>query len=80
MFPQGFYSNFLESAERYTDVLNSKSATYSLFNTLKEKFNGDTLQVSEIEIEIITQNDLDPQLFQMILQSALGLLGLMKFF
>lgn len=59
VFPQGFYSNFLESAERYTDVLNSKSATYSLFNTLKEKFNGDTLQVSEIEIEIITQNDLD---------------------
>ena len=59
VFPQGFYSNFLESAERYTDVLNSKSATYSLFNTLKEKFNGDTLQVSEIEIEIISQNDLD---------------------
>lgn len=59
VFPQGFYSNFLESAKQYTDVLNSKEATYSLFRTLKEKFNGDTLQVSEIEIEIITQNDLD---------------------
>ena len=59
VFPQGFYSNFLESAKQYTDVLNSKEATYSLFRTLKEKFNGDTLQVSEAEIEIITQNDLD---------------------
>lgn len=59
VFPQGFYSNFLESAKQYTDVLNSKEATYSLFRTLKEKFNGDTLQVSEVEIEIITQNDLN---------------------
>lgn len=59
IFPQDFYSNFLESAKQYTDVLNSKEATYNLFRTLKEKFNGDTLQVSEVEIEIITQNDLD---------------------
>ena len=59
VFPQGFYSNFLDSAKQYTDVLSSKAATYSLFRTLKEKFNGDTLQVSEVEIEIITQNDLD---------------------
>lgn len=59
IFPQGFYSNFLKSAKQYTDVLNSKEATYNLFRTLKEKFNGDTLQVSEVEIEIITQNDLN---------------------
>lgn len=59
IFPQGFYSNFLGSAKQYTDVLNNKEATYKLFRTLKEKFNGDTLQVSEIEIEIISQNDLD---------------------
>lgn len=59
VFPQGFYTNFLKSAKQYTDVLTSKEATYSLFKTLKEKFNGDTLQVSEVEIEIITQNDLD---------------------
>ena len=59
VFPQGFYSNFLDSAKQYTDVLSSKEATYSLFRTLKEKFNGDTLQVSEVEVEIITQNDLD---------------------
>lgn len=50
VFPQGFYSDFLESAKQYTDVLNSKEATYRLFRTLKEKFNGDTLQVSEVEI------------------------------
>ena len=39
----------MESAKWYTDVLNSKEATYNLFLTLKDKFNGDTLQVSEIE-------------------------------
>ena len=49
----------MESAKWYTDVLNSKEATYNLFLTLKDKFNGDTLQVSEIETEIITQDDLD---------------------
>lgn len=59
VFPQGFYSIFFESAKQYTDVLNSKDATYNLFRTLKEKFNGDTLQVSEVEIEIIAQKDLD---------------------
>lgn len=30
-----------------------------MFNSLKEKFNGDTLQVAEIETKIITQKDLD---------------------
>lgn len=59
VFPQRFYSGFLESAKCYTDVLNSKDATYCLFNSLKEKFNGDTLQVAEIETKIITQKDLD---------------------
>ena len=59
VFPQGFYSNFQKSAKQYADVLNSKEATYSLFSALKEKFNGDTLQVSEVEIEIIAQTDLD---------------------
>ena len=59
VFPQGFYSSFLNSAKQYTDVLNSKEATYSLFSLLKEKFNGDTLQVTEVEMEIITQKDLD---------------------
>ena len=30
-----------------------------MFSALKEKFNGDTLQVTEVEKEIITQKDLD---------------------
>lgn len=59
VFPKGFYSSFLDSAKEYTDVLNSKEATYSLFSSLKEKFNGDTLQVAEVETKIITQKDLD---------------------
>lgn len=59
VFPQGFYSSFLESAKQYTDVLTSKESTYSLFSALKEKFNGDILQVTEVETEIITQKDLD---------------------
>lgn len=59
VFPQGFYSCFLESAKQYTDVLTSKESTYSLFSALKEKFNGDILQVTEVETEIITQKDLD---------------------
>ena len=59
VFPQGFYSTFLDSAKQYTDVLKSKDATYNLFTSLKEKFNGDTLQVTDEEIEIITQKDLD---------------------
>lgn len=59
VFPKEFYSNFLDSAKEYTDVLNSKEATYSLFSSLKEKFNGDTLQVTEVETKIITQKDLD---------------------
>lgn len=59
VFPKEFFSSFRENAKQYTDVLKSKEATYSLFNSLKEKFNGDTLQVTEVEKEIITQNDLD---------------------
>lgn len=59
VFPCGFYSTFLDSAKQYTDVLKNKQATYELFTSLKEKFNGDTLQVTDEELEIITQSDLD---------------------
>lgn len=59
VFPEGFYSNFLKSAKQYSDVLSSKEATYNLFSSLKEKFNGDILQVTEVEKELITQKDLD---------------------
>lgn len=59
VFPHDFFSSFSVSAKQYADVLRSKKATYCLFHTLKEKFNGDTLQVTELEEEIITQEDLD---------------------
>ena len=59
VFPKDFYAGFLKSAKRYTDILESKEATYNLFGVLKEKFNGDTLQVTEIEKELIAQEDLD---------------------
>ena len=59
VFPYGFYSTFLEAAKQYTDVLKNKEATYNLFYSLREKFHGDTLQVSKIEEEIITQTDLE---------------------
>ena len=32
VFPRDFYSNFLESATQYTDVLKSKDATYRLLS------------------------------------------------
>lgn len=59
VFPQGYYSSFLANANQYTDVLTCKNASYCLFNSLKEKFNGDILQVTEIEKNIITQDDLN---------------------
>ena len=59
VFPADFYSKFIQSAKQYTDVLKNKEATYNLFRSLKDKFNGDTLQVSKEEEEIITQADLD---------------------
>lgn len=59
VFPKNFYSTFLASAKQYTDVLTDIQATYNLFSTLREKFNGDILQVSDIELEIITQTDLN---------------------
>lgn len=59
VFPEGFYSSFLKLAKQYSDILSNKEATYNLFGSLKEKFNGDILQVTEIEKELITQKDLD---------------------
>ena len=64
VFPKGFFTNFLSSANCYTDILANKEATYNLFSALKEKFHGDILQVSKIEKEIVTQEDLNElQLF-----------------
>lgn len=59
VFPKGFFSFFSKSAKCYTDVLKNKNATYKLFFSLKEKFNGDIFRISQIESEIVTQKDLD---------------------
>lgn len=59
IFPSDFYSEFMDSAKQYTDILTCKKATYNLFDALKEKFHGDILQVTDYEKDIICQEDLD---------------------
>ncbi|WP_278581032.1 HsdM family class I SAM-dependent methyltransferase [Eubacterium callanderi] len=59
VFPEDFFSNILDSAKQYTDILTNKEATYNLFDVLKEKFNGDTLQVTKVEMELVSQEDLN---------------------
>lgn len=58
VFPSDFFSRFFEKAERYTDVLVSKEATYRLYKCLEEKFNGDMLPLVDGELEIVCQEDL----------------------
>lgn len=72
VFPADFYSQFLKSATQYTDILVNEKATYSLFNSLKEKFNGDTLQITENESKIILQQDLDELRTFLLGDSELG--------
>ncbi|WP_326975236.1 HsdM family class I SAM-dependent methyltransferase [Caproicibacter sp. BJN0012] len=58
VFPIGFYSQFLDQANCYTDVLTSKEATYRLFDCLKDKFNGDMLPLVADELDIVNEDDL----------------------
>ncbi len=61
VFPQNFYAQFSSidlECKQYTDVLNSKEATYMLFEVLEEKFNGDMLPLVENEFELVTEEDL----------------------
>lgn len=58
VFPKDFFSSFLLKANCYTDILVDKEATYNLFLALREKFNGDILQVTKKEKEVVTQEDL----------------------
>jgi hypothetical protein len=48
-----YYSQFLEGARGYLDILQSERATYDLFHQLEERFNGDLLPVSDEEKETI---------------------------
>lgn len=61
VFPEKFYEQFSLNnsvCKQYTDVLNSKEATYKLFETLEKKFNGDMLPLIENEYELVTEDDL----------------------
>jgi hypothetical protein len=58
VFPKDFFSNYLNSAERFVDILSDKTATYSLFKDLSIKFNGDLFFV-ENEETLVTQKHLD---------------------
>lgn len=59
VFPSNFFTLFAEGAQKYTDLLVDKKATYTFFDCLKEKFNGDLMQISEQEFDIISQEDLN---------------------
>ena len=59
VFPVNFFSQFIFGAQKYTDLLVDKTATYEFFDCLKEKFNGDLMQIPKQEFDIISQDDLD---------------------
>ncbi|MCX6648853.1 MAG: N-6 DNA methylase [Candidatus Bathyarchaeota archaeon] len=50
VFPEQFFSKFLINAHSFNDLLNDKSATYSFFSYLENKFGGDTLKIDKDEI------------------------------
>lgn len=58
VFPADYFSRFLSNARKYADVLPCKTATYSLFDELERKFNGDIFPVSDNERILVTQDDL----------------------
>lgn len=57
-FPNGFFSTFLSGAKCFTDVLTDIGATYSLFDFLYDKFNGDIFPVNETELKQVDQEHL----------------------
>ena len=58
-FPKGFFHKFLRGAERFTDVLSDKIATYKLFRYLDEdKFNGDIFTIKEAEESKVREHHL----------------------
>jgi len=61
VFPVDFYSQFCtpnQECTQYTDILDSKEATYNLFDVLEKKFNGDMLPLVENEYEVVSEGDL----------------------
>jgi hypothetical protein len=56
VFPPDYFERFLPGAESFPDVLSHKRATYSLFETLQDKFNGDIFPVTGVERDTV-QNE-----------------------
>jgi len=46
---KSFYNQFLEGAESYFDILDNVEATYRLYKTLKEHFNGNVFTLEQNE-------------------------------
>jgi type I restriction-modification system DNA methylase subunit len=54
-----FYKTYQCHAESYFDILDDKNATYNLFETLNESFNGDIFPVTEDEIKTVHEPHLE---------------------
>ncbi len=53
-----FYAKYLKSATSYFDILNDYKATYSIFEILEEKFNGNLSPISDTERVIVNESHL----------------------
>lgn len=54
-----YYNELLNNATSYFDILLSKDATYTLFNSLNDKFNGDLFAVTKSEEQFISLEHLN---------------------
>ena len=58
VFPEDFFSSFRRGATCFMEVLPDKDATYSLFDYLNAKFNGDMFPIQETERDHVTSEHL----------------------
>jgi type I restriction-modification system DNA methylase subunit len=58
-FPKDYFDGFLSGAKSFSDVLSSKKATYTLFEALEAKFNGDIFPVTPSEGDNVQDRHLD---------------------
>lgn len=54
-----YYGEFLNNTSTYFDLLANKKATYSLYEELNKKFNGDVFSVLEEEYDYVTGEHLN---------------------
>lgn len=57
-FPKDYFDGFLSGAKEFADVLSNKKSTYSLFEALEDKFNGDIFPIKSSERDNVQQNHL----------------------